>query len=205
MNLRPAVPLVLSLWLGTFARCDSVRSDPPPAQPSSDQVATSIVRGKAAQAFTASCLIVEPGTTIEFRNLTPGSALSIVSTKAPYELSSPALRDPYNLVPPEKSDECALRSADSCVVPVPFSFWRHTFNVTGIFDYHDTSGGTVQATAAYGMPAGTTTSAAAASGTICVRTLGSTDCNHVCCTGTLPDECALGVTCVSGRCGGISQ
>lgn len=209
MNLRPRIcvgfALGWALWLGAGGGCGSLRSDPPPAQPSADAMATAVVRTKAAQPFAVSCLIVEPGATVEWRNLSPSTALSVVSTKAPFELSSPALRDPYNLVAPEHSDECAVSGTQSCILAVPFSFWRHTFNVPGIFDYHDASGGVVTAQVSYEMPAGAATSGAAATGTVCVRPVGSAGCNHVCCTGSLPDECELGVTCVAGRCGGVSQ
>ncbi len=205
MSSSPHVPLLLALGLGLLPGCDSERLAPPPAQPSSDRPATGVVRSKTAQPFTSSCLIVEPGATVEWRNLSPTTALSVVSTKAPYELSSPALRDPYNLVTPDRSDECAATGPEGCIVAVPFSFWRHTFTTPGLYDYRDGSGGMVAAVVGYGMPAGSATSSGAASGTICVREPGAPGCTHVCCTGSLPNECDVGVTCISGRCGGVSQ
>ena len=202
--MKTRLYLFSSLCLGLLATCDSQRQDPPPVQDSSDQVATSVVRIHAGQAFTASCLIVELGATVEWRNLTPSTAISVVTIAPPYELSSPALRDPYNLVPPERSDECVLRNSDGgCLAAVPFSYWRHTFPVAGVFDYHDASG-TTTSQSVYGMPPGPQ-STSAATGTVCVRSsASSTDCDQVCCTGAVAGECATGVTCSSGRCGGVS-
>lgn len=198
--------LALSVW--GLAACDSVRSSPPPAQASSEQAATGVVHIRAAQPFTPSCMIVETGATVEWRNLTPGTAISVVSVGGATELSSPALRQPYNTVPAESSDECVLRDSSGCLAAIPFSFWRHTFQKTGIFDYHDASGSAVAATTQgeYGMPPGPQTSSSAATGTVCVRSdRSSTECDRVCCTGTVVNECGTGLTCISGRCGGVSQ
>lgn len=206
MKLRLGIQLALPLWVGLLGSCDSQRTDPPPAQPSSPQPATSVVRIRAASPFTPSCVIVEVGATIEWRNLTPRTSISVLSVSGSRELSSPALRDPYNPVPVETSDECVLRDITGCVAAVPFSFWRHTFTTPGIFDYRDPSGSAVASQGGYGLPPGPQTSGSAAVGTVCVRsTPGSAECDRVCCTGTVVDECGPGVTCVSGRCGGVSQ
>lgn len=200
------IQLALALAVGLLGSCDSQRSDPPPAQPSSTQPATSVVRIRAASPFTPACVIVEAGATIEWRNLTPRSPSSVVSVGGSRELSSPALRDPYNSVPVDTSDECVLRDSNGCVAAVPFSFWRHTFTTPGIFDYRDASGSAVAAVGGYGLPAGPQTSGSAAVGTVCVRSsVGSTECDRVCCTGTIANECGPAVACVSGRCGGVSQ
>jgi hypothetical protein len=204
MKLRLFLRLSCPFLLGLLSTCNSQRLDPPPVQESSAQVATSVVRIRSGQSFTASCLIVETGATVEWRNLTPGTSLSVVNMDPPYELSSPALREPYNLVPPELSDECVLRSPDGCLAAVPFSFWRHTFLTPGVFDYHDASGATATSQSEYGMPPGPS-STSAATGTVCVRSAaGSTECDQVCCTGAVAGECATGVSCVAGRCGGVS-
>ena len=131
--------------------------------------------------------------------------MSVVSVAAPYELSSPALAAPYNLVPPERSDECLRRSGAECIEAAPFAFWRHTFRAPGIFDYRDTTSGSAVSTSySYGLPAGPTPAASTATGTVCVRTsLGSSECDKVCCLGNVEGECAPGVACVSGRCGGV--
>ena len=49
-------------------------------------------RAAASQAFVLSCVLIERGATVEWRNLTPPhTALSVLSPREPYELSSPAL------------------------------------------------------------------------------------------------------------------
>jgi hypothetical protein len=153
-------------------------------------------------------LLVDVGATVEWRNLSPRSAISVVSAGGSRELSSPVLRAPYNYVPADTTDECALKQNDICVAPLPHSYWRHTFKTPGIFDYRDAHDGSGTSTLyAYGMPVGTTT--ASASGTVCVRSapgdIPIVNCQQVCCTGTSAGECAPGVTCISGRCGGVSQ
>lgn len=190
------------------AACGSVRLDPPPVQESSPAAATALVRVSAGQPFAASCLLVDVGATVEWRNLSPRSAISVVSAGGSRELSSPVLRAPYNYVPADASDECALKQNDICVEPLPHSYWRHTFKTPGIFDYRDANDGSGTSTLyAYGMPVGTTT--ASASGTVCVRSapgdIPIVNCQQVCCTGAGAGECAPGVTCISGRCGGVSQ
>lgn len=215
MNRSCAVPRsvargsLLCLAAGSLlalAACGSVRQAPPPVQESSTEPASAIVRIQSAAPFKAACLIVEVGATVEWRNLSPRSRASVVSVAAPYELSSPALSAPYNLVPPERSDECLRRVGAECIEAAPFSFWRHTFRAPGIFDYRDaTSGSAVSTSYSYGLPAGpTTTAASAATGTVCVRaSLGSSECQKVCCLGNVEGECEPGVTCVAGRCGGV--
>ncbi len=207
--MRKAIGIEMVLLLGA-AGCSSVRLSPPPAQPSSPQPATLIVRTSQGQPFTQPCVIVQTGATVEWRNLTPLSPVDMISVTAPYEISSPALLSPYNEVPPDQSDECAQMATDgSCIEPLPFSYWRHTFSAVGIFDYYD-SAGTVSAQQGtggeYGMPSGTPTPASLATGTVCVSSSAAgTECNEVCCqVGGSAGQCASGVSCVGGRCGGIT-
>jgi hypothetical protein len=134
----------------------------------------------------------------------------MVSVAPPYEISSPALLAPYNEVPPAQSDECAQLAADgSCIEPLPFSYWRHTFQTVGTFDYYDSTG-TVSAQAVtggeYGMPSGTQAAATMATGTVCVSSSAAgTECNQVCCqVGGSANQCATGVMCLGGRCGGVT-
>lgn len=205
MKSRSAIPLVLPLALLLFTTCDSQRTSPPPAQPSSEQPASSVIRIRAASSFTPSCIIVESGATVEWRNLTPSTAISVVSVSNNSELSSPALRDPYNSVGAQTSDECVLRDNTGCLAAVPFSFWRHTFTTPGIFDYRDASGSAVASQTGYGLPPGPPSTGSAAVGTVCVRaTPDSTECDRVCCTGSVINECGPVIACVSGRCGGVS-
>lgn len=204
----PSGRAALLLPLCGLLSCDSLRTDPPPVQPSSEQAATGVVHIGSAQPFAPGCMIVETGATIEWRNLTPRTSISVVSVATSPELSSPALRDPYNTVTPEKSDECVLRDSSGCLATIAFSFWRHTFTKAGIFDYRDASGGGSTATTVgeYGMPSGPQQSGSAATGTVCVRAnSSSTECDRVCCTGTIAGECGPLLSCVSGRCGGVTQ
>jgi hypothetical protein len=200
--MRAPAPLLALALLS----CTSERGTPPPVQPSSPEAPSVIVRGGRGQAFAPTCLIVEVGATVEWRNLTPLLPVIVLSAAAPYELSSPALAAPYNVVPPERSDECVRRTEDggACAEARPFSYWRHTFAVPGIFDYRDTSGGVVSSGYSYGMPAGTPVAASAATGTVCVRQgITSKACEQVCCIVGQAGACAPGVSCVGGRCGGV--
>lgn len=201
--------LALRACVLLLAACGSERRDPPPIQESSTAAATAIVRVTRSQPFSARCVIIERGATVEWRNLTPHTAISMVSVREPFEISAPALAAPYNWVAPEGSGECAQSSAGVCLVPAPYSFWRHTFRSVGVFDYRDPSGGAGSGTTTYGygLPPGTTstatgTSTGPATGTVCVRGgLDGNECSQICCM--QDSDCAPGVTCVSSRCGGV--
>lgn len=200
-----AQPIVLFVVAGLAAGCGSERTGPPPVQDSSPEPAGLIVRIRRGQSFAASCVLVERNATVEWRNLTPHVGLGVLSLREPYELSSPALLAPYNWVPPEASEECARRVGGACQEAAPYSFWRHTFREVGVFDYRDTSGSTATANSAYGygLPAGTTTSSTVVTGTVCVRSgLSGSECAQVCCT--QQSDCAEGISCIGGRCGGTS-
>ena len=112
---HPPVFVALSCTALALLACDSERQTPPKVQLSSLATPTAIVRVQSGQPFTASCLIVSVGETVEWRNLSPRTAISVVSTREPYELSAPALSMPYNFVPPESSDECTVRTNVVCV------------------------------------------------------------------------------------------
>lgn len=207
-DLLVAALAALAVGAAPLVGCGSVRQTPPPVQPSSPEPATALVRISTGQPFKNACLVVDLGATVEWRNLSPLTASSVVSVREPFELSSPALGSSYNMTPPERSDECVRREGALCVEAAPFSFWRHTFQKLGVFDYRDASGGAVVSTAySYGMPAGpaTPTSGSSATGTICVQSgPGGSECDKVCCLGSVEGECGTGVTCVNGRCGGVS-
>lgn len=188
--------------------CGSVRSQPPPAMPSAPELPVATVRVSRSAAFSPSCVVLNPGDTLEWRNLSPHTAISVLSSMPPYEISSPALLVPYNTVDLTSSDECVRRSADgSCAEALPYSYWRHRFLSAGVFDYQDASGGasgtSSGATDEYGMPVGPVTTGAA-SGTVCVRgasgAAAAVDCATVCCVAAKPEACGAGKTCVSGRC-----
>lgn len=186
--------------------CGSERRSPPPVQESSSEPASLIIRGTSGQAYAPTCVLIERNATVEWRNLTPHAAVGVLSTREPYELSSPALIAPYNWVAPEASSECARKSGTTCLEPAPYSFWRHTFREVGIFDYRDNGGSLVSAGSGtgygYGLPPGSTSTATAATGTVCVRSsLTGSECAQVCCS--LATDCAEGIACVGGRCGGV--
>lgn len=205
-RLRP--PAVFGSVLLCALGCGSARLDPPPVEESSTELPSSLVRAARAKPFSPSCTIIDAGATVEWRNLTPLVRISVRSPRPPFELSSPALTTPYNLVEPAQSDECARTVDGVCVERLSFSYWRHTFRTPGVFDYSDQSGGGQAGTSySYGMPVGPSVTSAA-TGTVCVRgqaASGATvDCAKVCCTGTRSDECEAGVSCIAGRCGGVS-
>jgi plastocyanin len=202
-QMRATLPSSLTAGLALLAACDSQRLTPPPAAPSSPAAATALIHVQAGQPFFPACLIVDSGATVEWRNRSPQDAAVVLSPDEPYELASPSLTAPYNLVPAAASDECDVRVNGSCQDPRAYSFWRHTFVSAGVFDYKS-SGGSVSTSVGDGDEVITAppTSASAATGTVCVRGSGS-DCQQVCCTGTVAGECATGVACVLGRCGGV--
>jgi len=193
--------------LALLSACDSVRSSPPSAQPSSPEAASALVRVESGEPFGPACLIVDVGTTVEWRNLSPRASVVVLSVRPPYELSSPSLHAPYNFVPPEQSDECAQKIGSVCAERAPFSFWRHTFGSPGVFDYKDPSGSAAAGQTSvgdgdeYGLPPGPV-AAGGGTGTVCVRNE-SGGCERVCCTGSQPEECGPGVQCIAGRCGGV--
>jgi plastocyanin len=199
LRLGALLPLVAALG------CDSARLSPPVAEPSSPAAATALVHVEAGQPFAPACLIVASGATVEWRNLSPAESAVVLSLRAPYELTSPSMTAPYNLVPAAASDECGQRVNGSCVDPEAYSFWRHTFSSPGLFDYQNSGGGGVTTSAGDGdevITAPPSTSSAPSAGTVCVTGPGS-ECQQVCCTGTVAGECAAGVQCLSGRCGGV--
>lgn len=198
------IPLLVGVLLAS-STCDSVRTSPPLAQPSATADATNIVRVQKGVAFSAACLQVPVGATVEWRNLTPSSSIILLSIADPYELSSPALLLPYNIMPAEQSDECTQKKDGTCdpAFKIAYSYWRHTFTTPGIFDYVDQAGSsTASGSYSYGLPAGPSTSSGGGSGTVCVYDA-THGCNNVCCTGAVTDECATGVSCIGSRCGGV--
>jgi plastocyanin len=207
MKMSSQLPIAAAmLGLLLASSCDSVRQTPPLAQLSSLEAAGALVRVHRGQPFAPACLIVSSGTTVEWRNLSSRSSIIVLSVRDPYELSSPALLAPYNYVPPETSDECILKENGVCIETVPFSFWRHTFSSAGIFDYKDSSGSaSASATGSYGygMPTGSMSTGGTAVGTVCVTGDG-VDCQKVCCLVGQTGQCAAGVQCVNGRCGGVT-
>lgn len=195
---------LVCLAAGLAGGCGSERTSPPPVQESSPLPASLIVRVTRGQPFAAGCVLVERDATVEWRNLTPHTGIGVLSLRVPYELSSPALLAPYNWVPPEDSDECTVRVSGVCQEFAPYSYWRHTFRELGVFDYHDSGGSVASSNTgySYGLPAGSTaTTTVAVTGTVCVRSgLDGRECAQVCCT--QQSDCAAGVACVGGRCGG---
>lgn len=203
--LRPPALFLLALSACVAGLgCGSARTSPPSVQESSSEPASLIVRITAGQPFTAGCVLIERGATVEWRNLTPHRSVGVLSPREPYELSSPALLAPYNWVGPKDSDECARRVLGSCQESAPYSYWRHTFSEVGVFDYRDPGGSLASSSTgySYGLPAGTATApASVATGTVCVRSgLAGRECSQVCCTQA--SDCAEGIACIAGRCGG---
>lgn len=183
------------LWCAVLCGCGSSREFPPAATPSSERPADVVVRGGLSRPLTPACVIVPVGATVEWRNWTPDFALTPVSARPPYEISAPALREPYNFVERERSEDCEERdAAGACIERAEYSYWRHTFLSAGVFDYRDLPVGE----AALEKQLVQTT------GTVCVQGSGS-DCVQVCCdpASASMTQCAAGVQCLAGRCGGV--
>lgn len=191
-----------------LAACSSVRDEPPPITPSAPELPVATVRVSRGASFSPSCVVINPGDTVEWRNLTPRTAIAALSTTEPYEISAPALLAPYNTLDITGSDECVRHEEDgACAEAIPFSYWRHRFDVPGVFDYRDPSGGASGGsggTSEYGLPVGPTMTVSAALGTVCVRSPAGAapkvDCAAVCCISAQPETCGADRVCVNGRC-----
>lgn len=155
------------------------------------------------------CLDVRQGQTIEFRNFLVDVPTNITAVAAPATLYSPNLVRPYNYVGPsdEENPLCtsdAQREAGECE---PFTYWRHTFETPGVYDWVDTNQGEPGrkiVDAYYGTETFIGVDPDTPLATICVTGDDPSICEGVCCE--TDGDCAAGTQCAKsdneavGRC-----
>lgn len=119
--------------------------------------------------FGLPCLVIDVGETVEWRNEAPDLAANVTSLGEPPELYSPSLVEPYQ-----------LRELDGA----EFSWWRHTFESPGVFEYYDTNQGEAGRKVVdpyYGTVTFVGISDDVRTGVICVEEPDSDQCAGVCC------------------------
>lgn len=162
---RAATTLVFLFMLSCTAEVQT-----PPVQASSPgSPGGRIVNITPEGDLAPSCLTVNAGQTVEFRNQAPLVPTNITSLGEPTELFSPNLLLPYN------------KGTDGDEV---FAFWRHTFASPGVFEYYDTNGGDPGKKVVdpyYGTVTFVGISDSVHTGVICVKTSGGDQCEGVCC------------------------
>ncbi len=120
-------------------------------------------------AFGLPCLVIDVGETVEFRNEAPDLPANITSLGEPVELYSPSLVEPYNI---------------AVLDDVAFSWWRHTFESAGVFEYYDTNQGEAGRKVVdpyYGTVTLVGIGEGVRTGMVCVEEPGSDQCDGVCC------------------------
>lgn len=156
---------------------------------------------------------VRVGHTVEFRNFAPDLPANVTSIATPEgagALYSPNLIVPYNYVgrDDENNDLCEARAEDtSCATRPHWSYWRHTFEVPGVYDWIDTNSsepGRKVVDAYYGTVTFVGLDPNTPFGTVCVVDDDDEGCENVCCTDDT--DCDSGHRCFRsevdavGRC-----
>lgn len=143
-----------------------------------------IVRVTEEGTFGPSCLVIEAGQTVEFRNMSPDVPTNITSLGSPAELYSPNMATPYNSAEEDDVSGEAKR----------YSYWRHTFGAPGVYEYYNTNTGDPGRKVVdpyYGTVTFVGISDSVKTGVICVETPGGNQCDGVCCvkvTGDCPSS-----------------
>jgi hypothetical protein len=152
---------------------------------------------------------VRIGHTVEFRNFLPDVPANVTSISAPSPLYSPNLVRPYNFVGPDDPSNtlCDVETEEGCTLRPTWSFWRHTFELPGVYDWLDTNQGSPGRKVVdpyYGTETFIGIDPDSPLGTICVRQDDGTGCEGVCCT--TDADCPGGNSCTKsdleaiGRC-----
>ncbi|MDH5672163.1 MAG: hypothetical protein OEZ06_08440 [Myxococcales bacterium] len=152
------------------------------------------------------------GHTVEFRNFAPqipANVSSLASPEGATPLFSPNLVRPYNYVGRSDSDNdiCETRGDDGCEQKAHYSYWRHTFEIPGVYDYIDTNAGEPGRKVVdpyYGTVTFVGIDPNTPFGTICVEDEAGEGCLGVCCADD--SDCESGQVCMrsavdaEGRC-----
>jgi hypothetical protein len=148
---------------------------------------------------------VQVGDTVAFRNFLPEIPANVSSLSSPdgATLFSPNLVRPYNYVSGEDPNNDACRDG----VCEAYSFWRHTFDAPGIYDWVDTNQGEPGRKVVdpyYGTVSYVGVDPNTPLASICVPDAQGEGCAGVCCQ--TETECGSGTTCIKssfeavGRC-----
>jgi hypothetical protein len=160
-------------------------------------------------AYRPRCFQVRKGHTVEFRNFLPEIATNVTGLDGPAPLYSPNLVRPYQYVGPDDPDNplCEATAGGVCVARPAFSYWRHTFEVAGTYDWLDTNQGTPGRKVVdpyYGTETFIGIDPDSPLGTICVPEDDGFGCEGVCCASDA--ECTGKTRCFKsefdaiGRC-----
>lgn len=150
------------------------------------------------------------GQTVEFRNYMPDVPANVSSLSGPETLYSPNLVKPYNFVSADDRDnnQCEALAADgTCTQRPQWSYWRFTFETTGVYDWLDTNSGTPGRKIVdpyYGTVTFVGMDPNSPFGTICVQEADGTGCESICCTSdagcNAPNRCFKFEMDAEGRC-----
>lgn len=152
---------------------------------------------------------VRPGQTVEFRNFLPDVPANVTGVSGPEPLYSPNLVRPYQYVSATDPSNtlCNIEGAEGCVERPSWSYWRHTFDTPGVYDWLDThqgAPGRQVVDAYYGTVTFIGIDPESPLGTVCVTTADGTGCDGVCCV--TDDDCPRNNRCFKseidsvGRC-----
>jgi hypothetical protein len=204
---------------GTFVACDSRRFQQTPfVQDSAEAEArykismNRVVNGRFRSYLPRCRAGVRVGETVEWRNFLPDVATNVTSVAAPpgASLYSPNLVTPYNYVGPddEDNDVCDATDEDgACIERPAFTWWRHTFERPGVYDWIDTNQGEPGRQVVdpyYGTVTFIGTDPNTPIATVCVEDESGGGCESVCCQSDA--DCLGDTTCVRdegeavGRC-----
>lgn len=203
--------------LALVAACDSSRFQQTPfIQDSASEsprwtVDINRVRDGVFHTYAPMCTDdVRLGHTVEFRNFLPEVPTNVTSISSPegVYLYSPNLVRPYNYVAADDPDNDLCDSLENgvCKARPAYSFWRHTFDVPGVYDWIDTNQGEPGrkvVDAYYGTVTFVGTDPNTPIATICVPDEDGAGCESVCCSSDA--DCLGNTTCIKrgqalGRC-----
>lgn len=155
------------------------------------------------------CLEITLGRTLEFRNFLPRVPTNVTGLDGPRPLYSPNLIWPYNFVGSDDPNNpiCDETVGGVCVSRPEFSYWRHTFDVPGVYDWLDTNQGNPGRKVVdpyYGTETFIGIDPNSPLGTVCVKAEDGSGCAGVCCS--TETDCSGNTRCFKsefdavGRC-----
>ncbi len=200
-------PVEITVLVAIVAACDPIASFQanPPIQKSADAAprwtvdVNRVVNGIYAS-YRPRCLEIREGHTVEFRNFLPEIPTNVTAISSPATLYSPNLVRPYNYVGPgdEENTLCTAAERESDACP-PYSYWRHTFETVGVYDWIDTNQGEPGrkvVDAYYGTETFIGVDPDSPQSTICVIGDDPSVCEGVCCE--TDADCLGGTSCQKG-------
>lgn len=186
----------------------------PPVQASADgkprwTVDINRIRDGVFRPYAPRCVdTIRVGHTVEFRNFMPTVPANVTGIGGPEPLYSPNLVAPYNYIAADdpENDLCDATDQGRCTIRPAWSYWRHTFDTPGVYDWIDTNQGEPGrkvVDAYYGTVSFVGTDPNTPTGTLCVRNEDGTGCDGVCCA--KDEDCKAGTKCQLGPVDAIGQ